>query len=125
MSLPNGRDVAGLTTADGRNLREGVLLRSALPRDPAHAAALHRLLVQTHDRSGRHVAWLARRGYLSLTVQTPEARISVHRHRTHGRRKHLEFKGFLPSPARRELLAAGTYTLAIQAPAMTSCGSCW
>ncbi|MCA9526317.1 MAG: SUMF1/EgtB/PvdO family nonheme iron enzyme [Myxococcales bacterium] len=85
-------------------------------RRDGDAAALHRLLVQTHDRSGRHVAWLARRGYLSLTVQTPEARISVHRHRTHGRRKHLEFKGFLPSPARRELLAAGTYTLAIQAP---------
>lgn len=41
MSLPNGRDVARLTTADGRNLREGVLLRSALPRDQVHADALH------------------------------------------------------------------------------------
>ena len=40
MSLPNGRDVAGMGTVDGGTLNGGVLLRSALPRDEAHAEAL-------------------------------------------------------------------------------------
>ncbi len=42
VDLPNLRDVAGLETADGRTVRPGVLLRSALPRPddvvPSHVA---------------------------------------------------------------------------------------
>ncbi|MEZ4467598.1 MAG: hypothetical protein R3F43_24925 [bacterium] len=39
----------------------------------------------------------ARRGYLSLEVATPGARIALHRHRTTMRREVPEFIGFLPS----------------------------
>ncbi|MEZ4473577.1 MAG: SUMF1/EgtB/PvdO family nonheme iron enzyme [bacterium] len=88
----------------------------ARERGDADAAAVHRLLVRTHDRSGRHVAWLARRGYLSLEVATPGARIALHRHRTTMRREVPEFIGFLTPPLRRHLLEAGSYLLVISAP---------
>ncbi len=65
MTLPNGRDVGGLRTEDGRLLRSGVLLRSALPRDATHTAALeaagvrHAIDLRTREERERQPVALA------------------------------------------------------------------
>ena len=79
-------------------------------------AALHELRLRSHD-TGRHAAYLAGRGWLSLETDPPGAEVRLHQFVPRLRRLVLRDQGSLGhTPIRRHPLARGSYLLELRHP---------